>query len=100
EYAQAVIDEIKKPANMEKIKELALSQIEEGNDSEDVSALKALLAKYNASTVEEFDAHAGEDIHALQKKIWLYSGIMLLSLILFLIAWWALRNETSLHKPL
>jgi hypothetical protein len=51
EYAQAVIDEVKKPANMAKIKELALKQIAAanpdlyvGDDRQSVSILRSVVA--------------------------------------------------------
>ena len=103
EYAQAVIDEVKKPANLEKIKDLALSQIKDPYAAEgavDVSSLKALLAKYKATGVEDFNTHAGELILSFLNKIQTSVSVMMGSLCLFLLAWWGARQRRDLYKPL
>lgn len=103
QYAQAVINEVKKPENLKKIKTLALNQIGEVQDqeaSEHAQALKALLGKYGADTVDQFNTNAEQRLHEFDKKVAACTAIMLGSLALFLAAWWRFRHNASLHKPL
>jgi hypothetical protein len=101
EYAQAVIDEVKKPENMTKMKEAALKQIEAAKTSQEEGApLQELLHKYQASTVEEFNDRVGTLIQSSQKKVRRYSTVMIASVFLFLFAWWQVREKPDLHKTL
>jgi len=103
DYAQAIMDEMKKPENLEKIKNLAIDQIREAQaaqgEQEGVS-LHELLAHYNVNTVDDFNIRVGGMIHTFQKKIRLYASIMIASLFLFLGVWWTARDRQDLYKPL
>jgi len=103
DYAGAILEEIKKPENMEKIKELALSQIqgaEEAAGPGGGSPLKGLLDKYHATNVEDFNHRVEGQIHDYQNIIRLYASVMIGSVFLFLAVWWQTRDRRDLHKPL
>jgi len=103
QYAQAVIDEVRKPANMEKIKTLALSQIESSNDAAGENAavaLKAILDRNGATSIDDFNAHIDERLHSSESDVRIYCVIMLSSLIVFLGTWGIVHGHRHVYRLL
>ncbi|MBA3647934.1 MAG: paraquat-inducible protein A [Chitinophagales bacterium] len=105
QFSQAVIDEIKKPENRDKLKTLATEKIDElaiqTRDSlVDTAAFRMILANYNAKTVDEFNDKTATIIKDLQAEIYRFCYLVIGSMVLLLIAWWFFRKAESLRKPL
>lgn len=101
QYAQAVLEEVKKPANLKKLKNMALSQIQVAKQDADEnrsSTMKTLLTKYDATSVEGFNERVGTLIREEQKEVQTYALIMIGSLFLFLLVWWGIRRKSELYK--
>lgn len=104
-FAQAVIKEIKKPANAQKLKDLALSQVnniaEQTHDNlSDGPALRRTLAKYGVQTTQEFGSRADELVAEAERGIYANSAVMIASLFLFFCAWRLAWERKELHAPL
>jgi hypothetical protein len=104
EFAETIVNELKKPKNKEKIKFIAQSKLEEFGtityDSvNDISRSEEILAKYGAEDVQTFNANVDVLLDGLQERSYLFTYIMLGIMILFLVMWWALRNQRSLYTP-
>jgi len=104
-FSQSVLNEIKKPASLEKLKVLALSQLnnyalQTRDNVVDPKALQAILDSYHAKNTEEFNARAEKRMRVLEHQIRLRIAIMTGSLFIYMLAWWLVRKKTGLHKPL
>jgi hypothetical protein len=104
-FAQTLLDEIRKPANLEKLKELALSQLNSitaptRDNARDGPSAQAILDKYQVKNPEDFTATVSKLLNDTQAKIHRNTAIMIGSLLLFILAWWLERKNTGLHKPL
>lgn len=102
EFAETIVNELKKPKNKEKIKFIAQSKLEEFGtityDSiNDISRSENILAKYDVKDVQSFNSNATVLLDGLQQRTYLFTYIILGIMALFLIMWWALRNQRSLH---
>ena len=104
-FSQTIIDELKKPPNSKKLKELVLAQfnvyagLTQGNNA-DVESLHALLAKYGATSIADFNTSTEKEVRRLQVKAYRYTAVMLGSVVLLVLAWWSVRNRRDLHKTL
>ncbi len=105
EFARSIDDEIAKPSNMNKLKALARKQFNvyaalTHDDGDGAERLKALLAKYHAASIDEFNATVDKAIAALDEESGRYTLVLLGSALVFLFAWWAVRKSIDLHHPL
>ena len=103
EFAETIVNELKKPKNKEKIKFIARSKLEEFGtityDSvNDISRGENILAKYNAPDVPTFNSNTVVLLDDLQQRTYFFTYVILGILILFLIMWWVLKNQRSLHS--
>jgi hypothetical protein len=104
-FAEAILVEVKKPENLEKLRVLALGQLNKyarktRDNNQDRVALQKLLEKYQAKDVEALNANAGERIRSLENRVRVQMGVLFGSFLLFLGVWWAIRTRTELHRPL
>jgi hypothetical protein len=102
EMARAILREAQKPANLAKLKEAALAQlnryVKETRDSESRSAtVERALAKYGASTRDEFKARAQGLIESYQSRLRALIALMLASFVAILGLWWSLRRRGEHH---
>jgi len=102
-FARAVTDEVQKPANLRKIKDVALDEFNKlinqtHGDSEDRRILQALLEKNGVKTVEEFNAISQKELAALNVSIFLYTWILIGTAVVFLLTWWLCWKRTDLHR--
>ncbi|HEX6225852.1 MAG TPA: paraquat-inducible protein A [Chryseolinea sp.] len=103
EFAETIVNELKKPKNKEKIKFIARSKLEEFGtityDSvNDISRGENILAKYNAPDVPTFNSNTVVLLDDLQKRTYFFTYVILGILIFFLLMWWVLKNQRSLHS--
>lgn len=104
-FAQTIVNEIKKPANREKLKVLVQSKLSQFGaityDSiNDVERVKNILLKYNATDVADFNAITQSQLVGLQELTYIHTFVILGIMVLFLVIWWLLRTQKSLLKPL
>jgi hypothetical protein len=104
-FAQTIVDEIKKPANKEKIKALARDKLSEFgsityDSANDIKRVHQILLTYNAADVQTFNLAAVQLLDELQQKTYSFTYILLGILLLFLALWYLLRNQRQLHTLL
>jgi hypothetical protein len=102
EFAETIVNELKKPKNKEKIKFIVQSKLEEFgtityDSANDISRSKSILAKYDAPDVPTFNSHSSILLDDLQQRAYFFTYIILGIMFLFLMVWWILRNQKSLH---
>lgn len=105
EFSETIITELKKPSSRDRLKFLAKDKVQEfaekTHDSIDSdNNMVNLLAKYNSSTVPEFNGYIATKVELLQEKTYNLTYCMVSCLIFFLLLWLVLRNQTPLHKTL
>lgn len=105
EFAETIVDELKKPKNKERIKFIARSKLEEFgsityDSANDISRSQAILATYNVPDVSTFNSNATLWLNGLQERTFFFTYVILGIMILFLLLWIVLRNQKSLHTPL
>lgn len=105
EFAETIVNELKKPKNKEKIKFIAQSKLEEFgtityDSANDINRSKSILAKYDVPDVPTFNSNSSILLDDLQKRSHFFTYIILGIMFLFLIMWWILRNQKSLHTTL
>lgn len=105
EFSETIIKELKKPSSRARLKFLAKDKVQEfaekTHDSLDSDAnMVNLLAKYNSSSVTEFNAYIASKVEALQQRTYNLTYCMVACLLFFLLLWLVLRNQTPLHKVL
>jgi hypothetical protein len=104
-FARTIVSEIKKPKNKEKLKFLAQSKLKEFgtityDSANDVKRVEAILLKYDASDVDNFNKQAQLSLDGLQESTYLNTYIILGILGVFLLAWLLLRHQKELYTPL
>src|SRR5688500_45306 len=103
EFAETIVNELKKPKNKEKIKFIARSKLEEFgtityDSTNDISRSESILAAYDAPDVPTFNSTAALLLDGLQKRTYFFTYVILGIMILFLSMWCVLRNQRSLHS--
>ena len=103
EFAATIVNELKKPKNKEKIKFIARSKLEEFgtityDSTNDISRSESILEKYDAPDVPTFNRNSALLLDGLQRRAYFFTYVILGIMILFLIMWWVLRNQRSLHS--
>src|SRR5688572_5336187 len=104
EFAETIVNELKKPKNKEKIKFIARSKLEEFgtityDSANDINRSEIILAKYDVKDLPTFNSTASVLLDGLQKRAYFFTYVILGIMGLFLIMWWALRNQKPLHTP-
>jgi hypothetical protein len=103
EFAETIVNELKKTKNKEKIKFIARSKLEEFgtityDSTNDIGRGESILAAYDVPDVPTFNSTASLLLDGLQKRAYFFTYLILGIMILFLIIWWVLRNQRSLHS--
>jgi hypothetical protein len=105
EFTQSIIDELKKPKNIERLTFLAKEKLsdfaKETHDSLTVrSNLNLILTKYHVTDTPGFNAEIGGLILDLQNRTYMMAYLMLGTLLLTLAIWFMVRKQYELHTPL
>ena len=103
EFAETIVNELKKPKNKEKVKFIARSKLEEFgtityDSTNDISRSESILAKYDVPDVQTFNSNSTLLLEGLQRRAYSFTYVILGIMILFLIMWGVLRNQRSLHS--
>lgn len=103
EFAETIVNELKKPKNKEKVKFIARSKLEEFgtityDSANDITRIESILAKYDAPDLNTFNGNSALLLDGLQKRAYFFTYVILGIMILFLIMWWILRNQRFLHS--
>ena len=105
EFSQTIIDELKDPANKERLKFLAHEKFaelaEQTHDSlNSAPAIYEILYRNHVKDLSEFNKMSALKTEELQQASYVYSFAMVACLVFFLILWLLLRNQIPLHTPL
>jgi len=105
EFSQTIIEELKKPGSKDRLRFLAQNKLKEfaakTHDSIDNTAkLQAILDKYHAASIQEFNKKIDTKINSLQVKTYNYTFILIGCLTLFLLLWIVYRNRRNMYTPL
>jgi hypothetical protein len=105
EFAETILKEVTNKKNKERLKFLIQSKLEQYGavtyDSvNDVNRVQAILTKYNASTLEEFNQRSELFLAGLQDSAYFFMFVILGVMVSFLVMWWFLRNAKVYHTPL
>lgn len=104
-FAQTIVDEVKKPANKEKLKFLAREKLSDFgsvtyDSANDIKRLEGILSTYQAADVQSFNASALSRLDNLQDKTYFFTYLMLGILVTFLLLWFIFRNNNEIHTAL
>ena len=104
EFAQTIVNEVKKPKNREKLKYLAQSKLEEFgtityDSMNDIHRVEVILQKYGSADVASFNKTAEARLSGLQDRTYFFTYAIVGILVLFLVMWLLLRNRQPLHTP-
>lgn len=105
QFAETIVDELKKPKNKEKLKFIAQSKLKDFgtityDSANDVNRIKLIMEKYAVADVKAFNARSEVMLDGLQQKAYFFMNVVLGVLVIFLLMWWLLRTQTTLHTPL
>lgn len=105
-FAQTIVDEIQKPENKDALKYVIKSKLQEYSDmthaNSQVAVLRIdeLLEKYCVTDLKDFNRKTSEDLRELEAQTYFHTYILLGIIVVFLLLWWLIRNQRSLHTPL
>jgi hypothetical protein len=105
ELAETIVNELKKPSSKARIKSIAQSKLKEFgtityDSANDISRSESILTKYDVADVSSFNSNASILLDDLQQRAYFFTYLMLGIMGVFLILWWIVRNNKSLHTPL
>jgi Paraquat-inducible protein A len=104
QFSQTIVNELKKPKNKEKLKFLVRSKLEQFgsityDSANDVMKSRALLDKYQIADVPTFNIYSQVMLLQLQNQTYFYAYLIIGIMMVFLLLWWILRNQTEVHTP-
>lgn len=105
EFAQTIVNEIKKTENKTKLKELVLSKIEEYgavtyDSANDVRRLEMLLDKYHARDLVTFNSDIEMKTDQLRHDLYVFALLEMSLVAIFLLLWALLFKYRHLHNLL
>jgi hypothetical protein len=104
QFAETIVNELKKPKNKEKLKFIARSKLEEFgtityDSANDINRSEIILTKYGASDLPTFNGTVTVLLDGLQERTYFFTYVILGIMGFFLLMWWVLRNQKLLHTP-
>lgn len=105
-FAQTIVDEIQQPENKEALKHVIKSKIQEYSDMTHANSLAAvqrieeIFEQYEVDSLKEFNQRTSVKIIKLEEQIYFHTYILLTIIVVFIVLWLLLRNQTILHTPL
>ena len=105
QFSETIVKEITNKKNKERLKFLIQSKLEQFGsityDSiNDVNRVQAILAKYEAASLEEFNTRTDLVLNGLQDSAHFFMFVILGVMICFLVLWWLVRDAKVYHTPL
>ncbi len=103
--SQTIYNEVNKPDNRDKLKNLVEEKLDEYakqtyDSTTDTIHFANILHQAGVTSVQDFNRKTSGRINDLQNKSYLYSFLMLGTVIFFLIIWFLFMKDTGLHKVL
>lgn len=104
-FAQTIVNELKKPANKERLKGLAREKLSDFgavtyDSANDVQRVRNILGKFNIDDPASYNAFATSQLERLQRQTYNFTYMILGMLVTFLVLWWLCRRQEALHTPL
>ncbi|TBW26388.1 paraquat-inducible protein A [Gramella sp. KN1008] len=105
-FAQTIVNEIQKPENKEALKFVIKSKLQEysdltyDNSGIETKKIKALLDKYKVEDLAGFNEKIPDKITHLEAETYFHTYILIGIIGVFLLLWWLLRNQKTVHTPL
>ena len=105
EFAETILKEVTNKKNKERLKFLIQSKLEQFGsvtyDSvNDINRAQAILIKYSASSLEEFNQRSEHFLSGLQDSAYFFMFVILGVMVSFLVMWWLVRDTKVYHTPL
>jgi len=104
EFSQTILDQLKQPRSLRKLKFLATDKMNEfakqTRDSLEGLAYDKLLIKYAVTNSDDFNRITLSKADALEKQIYRYALIFIGVTLLFLLIWFLIRKQAFLYTPM
>lgn len=105
EFAETILNEIKKPENKTKLKALVLSKIQEYgaityDSANDVARLQLILQKYSAEDIATLNQKLEQQTEVLGTSLYRTAIYEIVIVVVFLLLWATLIRRTHLHNLL
>lgn len=105
EFAETILNEIRKPENKTKLKTLILSKIQEYgaityDSANDVARLQLILQKYSSEDIASLNQKLEQRSVALENALYRTAIYEIIIVVIFLLMWVALIRRTHLHNVL
>lgn len=105
QFSETIVKEITNKKNKERLKFLIQSKLEQFGsityDSvNDINRIDAILTKYNAASVSEFNQRSDMVLDGLQRSAYFFMFVILGVMLAFLFLWWLVRDSKVYHTPL
>jgi hypothetical protein len=103
EFSKDIVDEISKPTNKAKLKNLAEQKLQEYasqtfDSISDTTHLLSMLAKYHTQNIDDFNKAAQTRIDSLQRKTYKLTFAIMAILAIFLLSWVVVNRFENLQK--
>ena len=106
-YAQKIINEINKPSSYNRLKNIALTELDSlGSQTYDSSRntektfMDSVFRGYGVTDKSAFEQRTISDLSLIRKQTYRWAFGMLGGVILILVLWWLVRNKPEVHSPL
>jgi hypothetical protein len=105
QFSQTILNEVEKPSNKLKLQGIVMDKLHDFekqtyDSTSDVGRQDSILAKYGASSIDDFNNKTRGLINNLQQKTYMFAYMMLALPVLFLFVWWLVRKSRALYVPL
>ncbi len=102
-FSHAIVEEMLKPKNKEKLKNLVESKLHEYasqtyGDTTNAYRINPILTKYHSPDRADFNARSEERVEYLQNKTYKLTYLVLIIIVLFLLTWIVIRHRGELQK--
>lgn len=105
EFAQTILNEVKKPENKAKMKTLVLSKIQEYgaityDSANDLARLNEILQKYSVADINALNEKLERKSATLEQDLYRIAMVEIAIVVIFLLMWLILFKKTHLHNVL
>jgi hypothetical protein len=101
--ADTLIDEAGKPETRARVKKLALQKLAEyaaeSRDADsDEPTRREIFARKQVAGLHDFDRLVADETHALERRAWVYTGVIVASMLVMLLAWLFVHRRATLAR--
>lgn len=104
-YARSIVKKVQEPGTKKQMKALVKSKLKEfgaatydSSKSHGRKEVQKILKKYNATSVANFNKKAQAKTNQLKHTTYVYTYTVIGIILLFLLLWYLLRNQPTVHK--